>query len=201
MGMMGINLFETLAIVTGVTAMGLGAVVLAAGPAVVATHWLSRGREAALLVRGPLEQHCTVAAALFAALGTAGWILALLRGLSVREFVPGAVMLTFASPAIAVAPWVAGELLAGPSRRRFVSLGAAVVAAAGVCCGAAAAGAALHLEMFRADLLATAVLASVASCAAYRLVRGQPRTFEERPALSGLPHWVRASIPAHRREA
>ena len=82
-------------------------------------------------------------------------------------------MLALSHPLIAAAPWAAGELLSGPSRRRILSLLAAVGAAG-------SAGWLLASRDFSenpglAHLAADAVAVGLCAAGTYLLVRGPPR--------------------------
>jgi len=149
------------------------------GPAAVAAYWTGRGRAFAPLVRGTLESSCTVGAALVAAVSAVAWVLLLLRVAGGRALPAAVALLALASPVLAVAPWFAGEILSGPSQRRVLSLGAAIVVAGALSWGMAIPA----LDAFEYEPLTAAADVMIASGAAlvglsaagtYLALRGEP---------------------------
>jgi hypothetical protein len=150
-----------------------------AGPAAVAAYWTVRARAFAPLVRGTLERSCTVGAALVAAVSAVAWVLLLLRVVGSRALPAAVALIALGHPVLAVAPWFAGETLSGPSQRRVLSLGAAIVVAGALSWAMAIPA----LQAFEYESLTAAAKVMIASGAAlvglsaagtYLALRGEP---------------------------
>jgi hypothetical protein len=121
--------------------VALLALLAAPAEALLAVSALTRRRPAAFLVRGSVERGCVLGAS-----ALAGGMLAL--QLALFPELP----LAACAPALAVAPWVAGEILSGPSAFRIEALlGAIAAAQLGAVLGSplpgAIAAAAVYLEV------------------------------------------------------
>ena len=140
-----------------------------AGPSFVAVSRVTRARPIGPLVRGSLERCCVLAAAGLAAAGGAAqlvWVVGCFGG---DEQLATPLFFLLLPPALGAAPWVAGELLSGPSRRPEESFAAALATAYGG--GAIAFGTALPAGV-PAALAAAAALGAVLAALAYLRVRG-----------------------------
>ena len=151
-----------------------------AGPSFLIVSRLSTARPFAPLVRGSVERLCVLAGSGVAAISISAqfifalfWLSPPLAGV---ELWAAPAFFLFAPPVLGLAPWVAGEVLSGPSRRQEESLAAALAAA--YLFAALAFGAFLSAGLVSA-LLAAAAAATVAPAFAYLSVRG--------PETSRLP--------------
>jgi hypothetical protein len=142
---------------------------LAAGPTVVSVHLVTRARSFAPLVRGTLEQSCALGAAVVASLSALAWLLLLARTTAFP-------FLLIVHPAIAAAPWAAGELLSGPSRRRALSFFAALAAAKCSCWLLVYSHHDFSDELPLWHLAADALAVGLCSAGGYLAVRGPPAT-------------------------
>jgi hypothetical protein len=104
-----------------------------AGPSFLAVSSLTAKRPFAPLVRGSLERSCVLAAAGLAAVSAAGQVLLIAGWFAVTidqlELFATPLFFLLAPPIAGAAPWVAGEMLSGPSRRDEESLAAALATA------------------------------------------------------------------------
>jgi hypothetical protein len=144
-----------------------------AGPSFATVRRVTSARPYPPLVRGSLERTAVLAAAGLAAAVVCAEILGVLQALIDSydrfEFLATPVFFLVAPPVIGVAPWVAGELLTGPSKRQEESFAAAVAAA--YLAAAAGFGAGL-LGGIPIALVAAAAFSTVISTVAYLGVRG-----------------------------
>ena len=104
-----------------------------AGPSFLAVSRISARRSFAPLVRGSLERTCVLAAAGVAAISIFAQIMFLALRLANTpedlELFCTPLFFLLAPPVLGAAPWVAGELLSGPSQRQEESLAAALASA------------------------------------------------------------------------
>src|SRR5438046_3366452 len=109
-------------VAAAVSAATFAVALCGAAPAAVSVLLVTRVRSAAPLVRGILEQSGVLGSALVASAAALTWMLILGRAALGSR----AAVLALSHPLVAVAPWMAGELLSGPSQRRLPALFAAV---------------------------------------------------------------------------
>jgi len=104
-----------------------------AGPAFLAVSRVTQARAFAPLVRGSLERTLVLASAGLAAGCVAAQVLELAARFAVNfdqlEAFATVPFFLFAPPVLGLAPWAAGEVLSGPSRRQDESLAAAMATA------------------------------------------------------------------------
>lgn len=145
-------------------------------PAFGAVRRVTSARRYAPLVRGSLERTVVLAAAGLAAAVVCAQIFGVLTATIASydrfELLATPVFFLVAPPVIGVAPWVAGEVLSGPSERQEESFAAAIAAA----WLAAAAGFGVGLPAgIPIALVAAAAFSTVISTIAYLRVRGGAR--------------------------
>ena len=151
-------------------AVACAAIALTA-PSFAAVRRITLRRPFAPLVRGSLERCAVLAAGGLASAVVFAEILAAVSPRPYETLVRLSVPLFFvaAPPVIGLAPWVAGEVLSGPSRRHEESFAAALAVAY---LGAAAGfGAGLGCGI-PAALAAAASLSTIAAAVTYLRVRG-----------------------------
>lgn len=152
-------------------AASVGLAVVGVGHAVLVVSSLSRGRAVAPLIRGSLEQTCSLGAALISSIAALLWMVGLAR---IGGQSGGLVtLLALAHPLIAAGPWAAGEILSGPSRRGALSLLAAIAAAGGLSWLMASHD--LGVQREPSHLAADALAVGLCSAGTYLAVRGPPR--------------------------
>jgi hypothetical protein len=140
------------------------------GPGVIAVRWLVENRAVGFLVRGSLERACVHGTGL----GTCVALIVQAGLLAADDPWFGVALLGLAAPPLlAVAPWVTGEVLSGPSERPMLALAASLATSTLVSWSAvfvAVSGPHLpHLPLHCAVAGATAMLSS----AAYLCARGR----------------------------
>jgi hypothetical protein len=93
------------------------------GPGVVAVRWLVENRAVGFLIRGSLERACIYGVGL----GTCVALIVQAGLLAADDPWFGVALLGLAAPPLlAVAPWVTGEVLSGPSERPMLALAASL---------------------------------------------------------------------------
>jgi hypothetical protein len=151
---------------------------VAAGPAVVSVRLIATVRSVAPLIRGTLEQSCTLGAALVAAASALSWAVVATRTHTRPHGL--AFLLAASHPVIAAAPWLAGEFLSGPCRRPALSFLASNAVAAAASWGLTWLGFRWFLlDEFSpltagAFLAMAAVLVGLCATGTYLAVRGPP---------------------------
>ena len=107
-------------------------------PAAAACAYVTRRRAVAPLLRGSLERASGLGASLWGALSILALEAVIAHAAGAFRLQPYGMLLVGFSPVLGLVPWLAGEMISGPSRRAPLALAASVTLAAAAGWGAAA---------------------------------------------------------------